>query len=188
MLASQQEIESRLAGGELCCPACGGSLSRWGFASPRVLRTRAGTRTLRLRRAACAPCRRTHVLLSAGCVARRRDSAEVIGAALLASAQGVGHRQIAADLARPPGTVRGWLRRARARSGPLRASATRWATALDVHPEPMRPQQDAFEDAVEALAVAARAWVLRFGPAEPWDVALHLTGGLLSGGSRRGPP
>jgi hypothetical protein len=37
----------------------------------------------------------------------RRDSAEVIGAALLHNARGMGHRRIAAQLQRRPGTVRG---------------------------------------------------------------------------------
>jgi hypothetical protein len=131
VLGSAAQVEARLSAGAVRCPGCGDSLSPWGWARSRVVRTRAGARTVRPRRARCQACAGTHVLLPAGCVPLRRDSAEVIGAALLAGALGVGHRRIAADLGRPAGTVRGWLRRARRRSGQIRTSATRWADALD---------------------------------------------------------
>jgi hypothetical protein len=51
------------------------------------------------------------VLLAASMLLRRADGVVVIGAALLAKAAGSGHRTIAAGNGRPPGTVRGWLRR-----------------------------------------------------------------------------
>lgn len=41
---------------------------------------------------------------------RRADTTAVIGTALLASARGTGHRNIAANLDRPAVTVRHWLR------------------------------------------------------------------------------
>ena len=62
---------------------------------------------------------------------RRRDAVEVVGAALTAKARGDGYRRIAAGLARPASTVRGWLRRFAAMAGALRAHFTRWAHALD---------------------------------------------------------
>jgi hypothetical protein len=65
-------------------------------------------------------CGATHVLVPAWSVPRRRDGAEVIGEALHHAARGAGHRVIARRLGRPPGTVRGWLRAARARSELLR--------------------------------------------------------------------
>lgn len=34
-------------------------------------------------------------------------------------------------------------------------------------------------DALEAIAVAARAWGLRFGPGDPWRIACVLSGGVL---------
>jgi hypothetical protein len=36
-------------------------------------------------------------------------------------------------------------------------------------------------DALEAIAVAARAGVLRFGPGDPWLIASVLSGGVLLG-------
>ena len=41
------------------------------------------------------------------------------------------------------------------------------------------PAGSGVADAVEAIAIAGRAWTLRFGPAEPWQVASRLSGGLL---------
>jgi len=53
------------------------------------------------------------VLLPGSLLPRRADATEVIGAAPLAKTQGRGWRRIAAELGRPPGTVRRWLRAAR---------------------------------------------------------------------------
>ena len=41
------------------------------------------------------------------------------------------------------------------------------------------PAGNGVADAVEAIAVAARAWVLRFGPGDPWRIASVLSGGVL---------
>ncbi|MDQ2897634.1 MAG: DUF6431 domain-containing protein, partial [Actinomycetota bacterium] len=103
-------LEADLAAGRLCCPGCDRRLSRWGFACEREVRMLDGVRRLRPRRARCSACESTHVLLDACSVPRRRDGAEVIGQALLAKANGDGHRTIARRLRRPPSTVRGWLR------------------------------------------------------------------------------
>ena len=65
------------------------------------------------RRARCADCAATHVLLPGALSVRRADSTEAIGTALLAQAGGAGHRSIAARLHRPVSTVRRWLRGAR---------------------------------------------------------------------------
>jgi hypothetical protein len=81
-----------------------------GFARDRNVRMLNGVRSLRLRRACCQACETTHVLLPARSVPGRRDDAEVIGQALVAKAEGTGHRTIVARLGRPRGTVRGWLR------------------------------------------------------------------------------
>jgi hypothetical protein len=125
----------------------------------------------------------THVLSPAWLVPRRRDGAQVIGEALSMAAQGVGHRLIAERLGRPAGTVRGWLRAARRRAESLRGCATRCAVALDPELGPVVPAGSALGDAVEAIMLAVRAWVRRFGPLQvgAWELAVFLTGGLLHG-------
>jgi Domain of unknown function (DUF6431) len=103
-------LEVDLAAGAVCCPGCERPLSPWGFAREREIRMLDGVRSLRPRRARCRACETTHVIAPAWSVPRRRDGAEVIGHALIAKAQGDGHRAIAARLERPAATVRGWLR------------------------------------------------------------------------------
>ena len=152
-----------------------------------------GARCLRPRRARCGRCETTHVLLDACSVARRRDGAEVIGQALLAKAQGDGHRRIAARLGRPPSTVRGWLRRFTRRADLVRAwllglldglvddpalpageagpaagalgvlAALRWTHALNLGREPARPAGSPLTDAVEAIGGAVRECRLQLG-------------------------
>ncbi len=109
-------VEVDLIEGRLSCPGCGDRLRPWGFA--RVRQVRAGLddegpgRTRhRPRRARCAGCGATHVLLAVSLALRRADAAAVIAAAVEAKvAGGLGHRKIAAWLGRPASTVRGWLR------------------------------------------------------------------------------
>lgn len=189
-VTSQEVVEAELAAGRLACPDCGGRLRPWGWARPRTVRMRAGDRRVRPRRACCRACESTHVLLPCFCVARRRDGAEVIGAALLAKARGAGHRTIAARLDRPPGTVRGWLRAATGRAELLRASGVRWWMALDCTPAAIEPAGTPLADAVNALATAARAWTLRLGrPAVgPWELIVALIDGQLLCGRPRDPP
>ncbi|MGH2881240.1 MAG: sigma factor-like helix-turn-helix DNA-binding protein [Solirubrobacteraceae bacterium] len=55
---------------------------------------------------------------------------EVIGRALMAAADGVDHRRIAAELGLPESTVRNWLRRARALADEIGRHFVRWALAL----------------------------------------------------------
>jgi hypothetical protein len=104
----------------------------------------------------------------------------VIGEALRLAATGAGHRPIARHLRRPEGTVRRWLRVARRRAGSLRApgGSSRWT-----EPVAVTPADSDLGDAVEAMMLAVRAWVLRFGRDEigPWERAVWLTGGLLHG-------
>ena len=61
----------------------------------------------------------------------RSSVAEMVGEALLAKAQGAGHRTIAVRLGRPPATVRGWLRAFARRSEAVGSCARRWAHAID---------------------------------------------------------
>jgi len=69
------------------------------------------TVSVRPRRARCADCLATQILLPSALTVRRADSTEVIGNALAAKANGAGFRTIAARLDRPASTVRRWLRR-----------------------------------------------------------------------------
>jgi transposase-like protein len=184
IMLSEQRLEADLAAGAIGCPGCGGRLSPWGFARSREVRMlHGGVRSLRPRRASCEACGATHVLTPAWSVPRRRDGAEVIGQALAQAARGDGHRRIARRLGRPPGTVRGWLRAARARAGSLRACGVRWAYSLDGELGAVTPAGSELGDALEAIMLAVRAWVLRFGRSRvgPWERAVCLTGGLLSG-------
>lgn len=174
--AEEATVEAELRGGALRCPACKRALGPWGHARERVIR---GVGRLRPRRAKCRGCAKTHVLLSELCLLRRRDAVAVIGAALAARAAGAGHRAIAARLGVPKDTVRGWLRLFARDAEAIRAYFSRWTFALDPELGPVAPAGGVFADAVTAIAVAARAFVLRFGPREVWPVVARLSGGAL---------
>jgi hypothetical protein len=191
VLIGEQELEQWLADGRVRCPGCGGSLSPWGHARERQVRMLHGVR--RPRRARCAPCERSHVLLPAWSVPRRRDGAEVIGHALLLKAtDGAGHRTIAEQLGRSPGTVRGWLRAAKRRADALADCGTLWTIALgEETPRPTLRRRSALQHAVESLLNAALAWRLRFhkpGRDCPWTTVVCLTGGGLLHGRPARPP
>ncbi|MDQ6774679.1 MAG: helix-turn-helix domain-containing protein [Actinomycetota bacterium] len=119
------------------------------------------------------------MLLPKVALLRRRDEVAVIGAAIEAKVAGEGHRPIAGRLGVPADTVRGWLRRFAERAGEVRAHFTRCAVALDPELGPVLPAGGGIADALEAIAVAVRAWVLRFGPGDPWRIASVLSGGAL---------
>ena len=79
--------------------------------------------------------------------------------------------------------MRGWLRAARRRAATLRACATRRIVSLDRDPGLVAQADSVLCDAVEAMMLAVRAWVLRFGRDElsAWERAVWLTGGLVHG-------
>lgn len=172
-------VESDLLAGRLAGPGCADRLHPWGSARERELRSRAGTQRWRPRRAICAGCGTTHVLLAEHGLARRRDEVGDIGSALVAKAAGTGHRLIAAGLGVPAGTVRGWLRRFAAMAEAIRVHFTRWAAALDPMLGAIEPTGSAFADAVEAIGIAAAAAVRRLVPRPAWQVACALSGGKL---------
>ena len=121
-------------------PVVPGRLAPWGYGRERAVRLRGGRTTrLRPRRARCRSCRRTRILLPAWCAPRRADGIEVIGAAAGLAMAGAGHRPVAAALGVPAGTVRGWLRRLRARAGQLRAHAIGELNVLGFYPRGRRP-------------------------------------------------
>jgi len=178
------QVERRLSAGFLVCPGCGSRLARWGHARARVLRGDDGSvRRCRPRRARCAGCGGTQVLLPVDCLVRRADVAVVIGAGLALAATGWGHRRIAVRLGRPVATVRGWLRRFRARAEPLRAAFTSLLVGLD--PLAVLPEATGgpVGDAVAAVVAAAVATVGRWGEPviglSPWELAAAVTSGRL---------
>ena len=177
--AEQERVEAELVGGLLGCPSCRGVLGPWGHARERVLRCVVGDWLLRPRRGRCRGCAGTHVLLPDRCLVRRQDEVSVIGAAIEASVAGEAYRRIAARLGAYADTVRGWLRRFAERADQIRAHFTRCAVALDPELGGVLPAGSDVADALEAIAVAARAWVLRFGPGDPWRIASVLSGGVL---------
>ncbi|MEQ7009313.1 DUF6431 domain-containing protein [Actinopolymorpha sp. B17G11] len=181
VVLDEATADEALADASLACGGCGGRLRPWGYARTRTIRGRGGTRqTVRPRRARCTTCRATHVLLPAGGLPRRTDTIEVVGAALLAYVAGKGHRAIAAELAVPAATVRGWIRRAAARAEWLRVEATLLAHAVDAEPAPSLPTGSALGDALAALGAAKAAVTRRLGPiAPPWHLATTITGGRL---------
>lgn len=177
----QARVEAELVGGLLGCPSCRGVLGPWGHGRERVLRCLSGDRLLRPRRGRCRGCAGTHVLLPDLALSRRRDEVLVIGAAIEAKVAGEGHRPIGGRLGVHADTVRGWLRRFAERAEQIRAHFTRWAVALDREIGALGPAGGGIADALEAIAIAARAWVLRFGPGDPWRIASVLSGGALLG-------
>ena len=177
--AEEALVEVELVGGLLGCPSCRAVLGPWGWARKRVLRCLAGDRLLRPRRGRCRGCAGTHVLLPDLCLLRRQDEVVVIGQAIEAKVAGSGFRSIAGRLGVRAGTVRGWLRRFEERAELIRTHFTRWAVVLDPELGPIMPAGSGVADALEAIAVAVRAWVLRFGPGDPWRIAGVLSGGVL---------
>jgi len=153
----------------------------WGRARWREVRGRVGSERRRPRRAICSLCRHTQVLIIEDCLARRRDSVEVIAAALVEKAGGAGRRSIARLLGRHESTVACWLRRFGEMAVRIREHFTAWAQVLDPCHEAIEPAGSPFADAVEAIGVVTRLAVRRFGPRAPFVLASVLTeGGLLA--------
>ena len=184
--ANADEVEGRLAGGELVCPCCGGVLARWGWARPRVLRGGQGPVRVRPRRARCGRCGVSHVLLPVFALLRRVDLAEVIGVALAAKAAGAGARSIAAVCGRPVDTVRGWLRRFAARAELVRVFFTGVLVEVGVDPVPPAKAASVFADAVAAVAGVSVAVVSRWSEAGEvpvwWRAVAASDGRLLAPG------
>lgn len=178
-------VERRLAARELWCPVCGGVLAGWGWARPRRLRGLAGPVGLCPRRSRCTGCGVTHVLLPVSALLRRADAAAVIISALAAKAQqGWGFRRIAAALARPGETVRGWLRCLAGRAEAVRSTFTVWLAAIDADPVMPDGAGSEFADALTAIAALTAAIRHRFALSE---VSLAQTAVAVSGGRLLAP-
>lgn len=181
--ADQVRVESRLAAGQVDCPGCAEALRPWGWARPRGVRGIPGT--LRPRRARCPGCLLTHVLLPVTVLVRRAYAIEVIGAALLARADGAGHRVIGQQFQLPAATVRGWL--------PVMATrleTTRWqllqvARRAGVDRAVPKALGCPWRDLLAALGAANAAVTGRFGPlgvlgpVTAWQLAAACSGGRL---------
>ncbi len=173
------EVERGLSAGEIGCPNCAGGLRPWGSARRRVLRCSEAEVWRCPRRGRCVGCRRTHVLLSQDSLVRRRDEVEVIGAALVLKAAGDGHRRAAEKVGVPASTVRGWFRRFAANAEAVRVWFTLLAHGLDPVLAPISPTGSKVGDAVEAIAVGARAAAVRLGSLAPWQFAVRASQGRL---------
>ena len=114
VVPSLERAEEILLAGDMPCPRCQGVLRPFGTGRTRTVRgVGADTVTVTPRRARCADCSATQILLPTELVVRRADSTEAIGNALAAKANGAGYRTIAARYGRPESTVRRWLRAVR---------------------------------------------------------------------------
>jgi hypothetical protein len=176
----EAEVERVLRAGLLECD-CGGRLRPWGRARERGVRRAGGGEDRRSpRRSRCSACGRTHVLLPADSLLRRRDAVEVIGAALTARAAGSSIAKVAARVVGVAfATVRGWLRRFTVVADAERARFTVLAHELDPLLVAIRATGGVVGDAVEAIGQAARAAALRFGPVDAWQFAASATAGRL---------
>jgi hypothetical protein len=177
-------VESTLSTGGLNCPDCGGVLRPWGWARRRFVRDLAGSLLLvRPRRSRCGQCAQSHVLLPVSALLRRADAISVIGAALIAAAAGAGARRAAELVGRPMETVRGWLRRFRARAEQIRVVFT--ALLIETAPDPIPPAAtgSGLADAVAAIVATATAvrsrWPDLVGELPVWMTAAAVSHGRL---------
>jgi hypothetical protein len=165
------------------CPACDGELAGrwWGYG--RTVRLGGRVARLQIGRARCRRCRRTHALIPAFVVPRRLDGAASLLCALRAAAAGAGHRPIAARLRLPATTVRGWLRRLRARAGALAARLLALAGDLggahQARPPPGAGPLGALLGALEALGRAAAARLGAGGVPGAAELLVAAAGGAL---------
>ena len=186
LLCTDAEAASAaLASGALACPSCEtGRLQPWGHGREREIRMGGGQRArLRPRRGLCRSCGATHILLPSWAAPRRADAIGVIARAAAASAlHGTGSARLGAQLGVPASTVRGWLRRLRARAGQLLQEATAsfgFLIAVIETPEgrdpcPPGPTGSVLGDALAAVAACAFAAIRWHGrPVPAWDA---LTG------------
>jgi hypothetical protein len=127
----------------------------------------------------------THVLLPVSVLLRRADTAAVIVSVLVAKATSrAGFRRIAADVARPVETVRGWLRRLAERAEAVRSVFTVWLRVVDTDPVMPDGAGGGFADAVVAIGALAVAVGRRFSLSM---VSLSETAVAVSGGRLLAP-
>lgn len=183
VVSCPDRAEQTLLSGAMRCPRCPGRLRRFGYGRARTVRG-LGENTIRVRprRARCASCRVTHILLPSQLTVRRADSTEVIGTALVAKADGAGYRTIAARLGRPMSTVRRWLRRVpdtHARWLYLRGVERAVEIDRDLLARPA-PHATTLGAGLDLLATAALRYRERLNlPDPPWALIGFFAGGRL---------
>ncbi len=185
-------VERDLRERRICCPGCAAGLAPWGHARVRLVRGVAWAEAelaaeeeweaFRPRRGRCQVCGATQVLLPVSLLPRRVDTAEVIVSAVEARAAGARPRDIADDLGRPEGTVRGWLSAFRRLAGRWRHLFTALAQAVAPAGPPLAGAagRGALAEAVAAAAALAAALGRAGMVMVPrWKVAVAASGGLL---------
>jgi hypothetical protein len=185
-------VERDLRERRICFPGCAAELAPWGHARARLVRGVAWAEAelaaeeeweaFRPRRGRCPVCGGTQVLLPVSLLPRRVDTAEVIVSAIEARAAGGRPRDIADDLGRPEGTVRGWLAAFRRLAGRWRQLFT--ALAQAAAPAGPPPAGVAGRSALAEAVAAAAALAAALGRAgmvmvPRWKVAVAASGGLL---------
>jgi hypothetical protein len=181
-----QSVEAALSAGKIECPECGQGLHPWGHARWRPLRDHGQPLPVRPRRTFCRECARvpgqqkTHVLLPKVALLRRADTAEVIGEALTAThVERRTRREVALQAGAPLETVRGWRRRFHERAEEIRVQFTELAHEWDPEQGPIEARGSPELDALEAMGMAARAAVRRFGPEPLWQLVAGASAGRL---------
>lgn len=191
---SLESVEARLRSGLLVC-WCGGRLRPWGRARPRRVVTFAGLAEVCPRRGICRDgCGRSHVLLPAWLLSRRKYAAVVIFAALALRAAGLKAAAVAARLRLPvPGragdswsvpasTASSWVSRFAGRAGRLRQALLGLLPLADPQARPVAAAGSPSGDALAVLDAVTAGLRRRFpalGTVAAHEVAAHLTGGML---------
>ena len=170
VLSSNEQVLERSRGaGEISCADGGARVVAWGFARQRVVRTLGSSRTIAPRRVRCNSCKKTHVVLPAEVVVRRRDDAGVIEGALLRAANGARARENSRELGRSRETVRNWISRFCENALVAELIGTRTLVRFDAHAGAMRLvwRTTSLARALEALGLCVAAFVRLFGPLTP---------------------
>ena len=156
------------------CPLCDCPTQRWHGYLRHVRDDR--DRLIWIPRVRCTRCGVTRALVPSFVLPGRWDAVAHIGQAVELAASGLGHRRIAALLARPETTVRGWLRRIRSVASSLTTTLLARAVALgwSGFELPVAP----LSRLVAAVGALAGRWP-GDRSAEPWSIAVVVTGGRL---------
>jgi hypothetical protein len=148
-------VDGELRSGRLRClwGSCRGVLAPWWWGVERRLVVAGGaTVVVRPRRSRCRSCGVTRVLLPDSMLRRRQYHVDVVGAALVAAADGRAWTKIAAELGVPFETVRGWLRRFSGRAELVRAWLSGLLTRLVADPRVPAGRVGPVADALVVLA------------------------------------
>jgi hypothetical protein len=161
------------------CPSCLVPVVFWsGYW--RHVRASGRCRKMFVPRLRCGPCRVSHALLPAFVLAWRLDVAETVGTVLAEVAGGgCGVRPAAARAGVPDTTVRGWVRRFRARAAELGVVFA--ALAVDLGGEAICPPAEAGRFALAAVTAAfdAAAALPGWLAVGLWRFASAVSGGRL---------